>query len=159
MRTMMTIVIGLVVVTTGVMSTASPAVAHTRAAVSMSFTEQEFTPTCSLSDEYYCGRGVMLPYGTATENIHFGGGCNSACDLRTISVADGTLIMSEALVDVTCLSPCQTNGQGEPVSATFHDVIVGGTGVFSSVSGSLDGTIIAAGNTSTVKFVGTILLD
>jgi hypothetical protein len=154
----MTIMIGLAAAVLSVMSVASPAVAETRVKVSMSFTEQEFTPTCSLSDEYYCGRGVMLPYGNATENIHFGGGCNGSCDLRTITVASGTLMMNEFLVDVTCLAPCETNGRGEPISATFHDVIVGGTGVFSNASGSLDGKIIAAGNTSTVKFGGTILL-
>ena len=154
----MTIMIGLAAAVLSVMSVASPAVAETRVKVSMSFTEQEFTPTCSLSDEYYCGRGVMLPYGNATENIHFGGGCNGSCDLRTITVAKGTLTMNEFLVDVNCLAPCETNGRGEPISATFHDVIVGGTGVFSNASGSLDGKIIAAGNASTVKFEGTILL-
>ena len=158
MRKMLTIVVGLAAVLS-VLSGASPASADSRVAVSMTFTEQEFTPTCPLSDAYYCGRGVVLPYGKATENIHFEGGCNGACDLRTISVAAGTLVLNEFLVAVSCLSPCETRGGGDPISATFHDVIVGGTGVFSNASGFVDGSIIAAGNTSTVHFEGTISLS
>jgi hypothetical protein len=136
----------------------APAHASTLVAVSMSFTEQEFLPTCPLSDAYFCGRGIVLPYGNATENIHFEGGCGGECDLRTISLPQGSIVIEEPFNTALCPASCRPRGAGDPVSAVLSDTIVGGTGAFRGASGHLDGFITAAGNQSHVTLTGTIVM-
>ena len=153
--------ISLLLVVTAVLvggTAVAPAAASITVPVSMSFTEQEFTPTCPLSDAYFCGRGIVLPYGKATETIHFEGGCGGGCDLRTIYLRQGSIVIEEPFNTAICPGGCKPRGAGEPVNAVLSDRIIGGTGTFQDAAGHLDGTVTAAGNQSLVTFTGSIVL-
>jgi hypothetical protein len=105
----------------------------------------------------FCGTGVVVPFGHATETIVFGGGCSGKCDLRTITLSGGTLTLEEAFSNPSCPGACQTgNGLGEPFRGTLTDTIVSGTGVFEGASGTLTGTVSADGLESHIKLSGTI---
>jgi hypothetical protein len=136
---------------------APSAAAATEVTVQMSFTEQEFDPNCSLVVGF-CGIGVVLPYGRATETIQFEAGCGGACDLRTISLPEGTLTLEETVPDFSCVGPCDPPGRGHPIKATLSDTVIEGTGIFEGATGHLDGTVTAAGNASLIKLAGSITL-
>ena len=135
-----------------------PASASTSVSVQMSFTEQEFSPSCSLPDGY-CGTGVVKPFGKATETIRFEAGCDGGCDLRTVYLPEGTLLIEESLDSSTCPGSCGSMGAGRPERASFVDVVIGGTGIFAGSSGSLDGFVRASGDASLVQISGSILLS
>lgn len=135
---------------------APSAAAATEVTVQMSFTEQGFDPNCSLVDGF-CGIGVVLPFGPTTETIQFGAGCGGACDLRTIFLPEGTLILEETVPDFSCVRSCD-EGRGHPIKATLSDTVIGGTGIFEGATGHLDGTVITAGNASLIKIAGSITL-
>ncbi len=151
------LVLALMVIGALFAASASPASAATELQVQMTFTEPEFSMNCPFRDRS-CGNGVVVPFGHATETIRFEAGCGGACDLRTIDLAEGTLIMEERFSDVSCPGICGPRGNGDPIRVTLTDTIVGGTGVFEGASGTLSGTVRTAGNTSQIKLSGTILL-
>jgi hypothetical protein len=143
---------------------ASPAMASTSTSVQASFTEpivHDVRSGCAalgLPDGGFCGTGIVVPYGHATETIAFGAGCNGGCDLRKVSVAGGTLVMDETFSNGQCPGSCQPN-PAEPDTGTLTDVIVSGTGIFSGASGELTGAVTAAGLQSHVQLSGTITLS
>jgi hypothetical protein len=97
---------------------------------------------CPVFPEGFCGSGEVVPFGQATETIAFGAGCGGACDLRTITLRDGTLTLEETGT-FRCLGACGTY----PVEAGYGDLtdtVVAGTGVFAGATGSLTGTVRAA---------------
>jgi hypothetical protein len=100
----------------------------------------------------------VIPFGLAAETIDFGAGCGGACDLRTINLAEGSLILEETFSNAQCRGTCQPN-PAEPVSGTLTDVIIGGTGIFEGAAGTLAGSVKAAGKQSQVKLSGTITLS
>jgi hypothetical protein len=108
-----------------------------------------------------CGSGQVKPLGQATDIVVFGAGCGGTCDLRTIYLAGGSLILEETVSDVVCPQVCRP-GPLELASATLTDVVIGGTGMFEGATGTLTGTVrLAASNlrpagTSTVKLSGTL---
>jgi hypothetical protein len=51
-----------------------------------------------------------------------------------------------------------SRGRAEPDSGSLAETVVGGTGIFTGASGSLSGTVRAAGPQSQVKLSGTITL-
>ena len=143
---------------------ASPAMASINTiSVKMSFTEpivqnvKSGCPALSLPNGGFCGTGIVVPYGQATEMIAFGAGCGGGCDLRTVSVASGSLVMYETFSNGQCPGSCQPN-PAEPDSGTLTDEIVSGTGVFSEATGVLTGAVTAAGLQSHVQLSGTITL-
>jgi len=87
--------------------------------------------------------------------IAFGAACAGACDLRAVSVAGGTLVLDETFSNSQCPGSCQPN-PAEPASGSLTDVIVGGTGIFSGATGTLNGAVTAAGLQSHVQLSGTI---
>src|SRR6266568_4929520 len=121
------IVLTLVAAAAALTALASPALASTDVQVQMSFTEPAINPNCTVD-----------PYGPATETIAFGAGCGGTCDLRTVYLSNGTLVIDErALGDGTCPGPpgpyCRpSNGQVfKPfIDVPLSDTIVGGTGIF-----------------------------
>jgi hypothetical protein len=145
------------------MAFASPAMASTNTSVKMSFTEpiiqniNSGCPALGLPDGGFCGTGAVVPYGQATEMIAFGAGCAGGCDLRTVSVADGTLVMNETFSNSQCPGSCHPN-PAQPDTGSLTDVIVRGTGIFSGATGVLTGTVTAAGPQSHVQLSGTITL-
>jgi hypothetical protein len=93
--------------------------------------------------------------------IDFGAGCGGSCDLRTISLAGGSLVLDETFSSPSCPGACEPN-PANPSSGTLTDVVVSGTGIFAGATGTLSGTVRAAGGiigphgTSIVKLAGTI---
>jgi hypothetical protein len=107
-----------------------------------------------------CGTGEVVPLGQATETIQFGVACGGACDLRIITLVDGTLIVNETEEPGgSCPGNCSNRpGYGQPGMGPISDVIVGGTGAYAGASGSLTGTVHLAGNSTQIKLAGTLIL-
>jgi hypothetical protein len=149
------ILIGLVA---AIMMAASPAGASTTASVSMTFNEpkhMDFVSGCPvfLAGQGLCGVGNAVPYGHATETIMFGGACGGGCDLRTVTVAAGTITLHEHL---TSNFVCPGVGAPGACEATLADDVVGGTGLFAGATGSLSGTVTGTGPQSQIQLSGTI---
>jgi hypothetical protein len=144
------IVLALVAAAAALTALASPALAST--GVQMSFTEPAVNPNCTVANGV-CGTGTVDPYGPATETIAFGAGCGGTCDIRTVYLSNGTLVIDErALGDGTCPGPpgpyCRpSNGQVfKPFTdVPLSDTIVGGTGIFQGATGTLSGTVSGEG--------------
>lgn len=129
--------------------------------VSMSFTEpilQDVKSGCPVFPDGFCGTGVVVPFGKATETILFGGACGGDCDFRTVNVAGGSIYLDEFFSNPTCPGSCRPN-RAEPGGGTLTDVVVGGTGMFARASGILSGGVFAAGPQSAIKLSGTITLQ
>jgi hypothetical protein len=112
---------------------------------------------CFVLDHLLCGHGQVIPYGQATEMIVFGGGCGGSCDLRTITLAAGSITFEETSSNFICPGACQPNPSG-PFSGTLTDIVAGGTGEFSGASGNVSGSVTAAGHVAAIKLSGTITL-
>jgi hypothetical protein len=141
---------------------ASHAAANTTTSVSMTFTEPIVpafkSGTCPVVPEGFCGSGEVIPLGHATEMIAFNAGCSGACDLRTITLAGGSIFLEETFSNEACPGVCQPN-PAEPDFGTLTDTVIGGTGTFSGATGSLSGTVRAAGLQSQIKLSGTLSFD
>jgi len=157
---------------------ASAAQAAGDVSVSISLAEPGLNPDCALSDGF-CGAGVMKPFGQATETIEFGAGCGGTCDVRTVSVASGSLVLYESFSapesDFYCPGPpgpCRPS-QGfvfKPFRAPLVEIVAGGTGVFAGATGTLTGALWGVGpaggsqsgelqgGTATIRLTGTIAL-
>jgi hypothetical protein len=136
----------------------------TNVSVSMSFTEPflyDANSGCPGFTEGFCGNGVAVPFGHATEMIVFGGACGGTCDFRTVTVAGGSIYIDESFSNFQCPGVCQPgqNGRGFPGSGTLTDVVVGGTGMFVGATGNLSGSVSFAGAQSQIKLAGTITLQ
>jgi hypothetical protein len=147
-----------------VLAFAAQAVANTTASVTMTFTEP-IVPAfksgdCPVVPDGFCGSGQVIPLGFATETIEFGAGCGGTCDLRTIYLEGGSILIEETFSDPSCPGVCQTGrGNGFPGSGTLTDTIIGGTGIYEGATGTLTGTVKAAGLESQIKLSGTISFD
>jgi hypothetical protein len=153
------LVAGLVIVS---LAFASQAVANTTVSVSMTFTEPVvagFVQGCPVVETGLCGSGEVIPLGHATETIEFGAGCGGTCDLRTITLAGGSIFIEETFSDFACPGICGSQGRGFPFSGTLTDTIIGGTGIFEGATGSLTGTVSTTGPQAQIKLSGTIHFD
>jgi hypothetical protein len=157
----------LILVTIVSAALASSASADTTRFVKMTFAEPVHPSlTCPGFPDVSCGAGEVIPLGQASEILQFGFGCGGSCDLRTIDLAGGSLVLEEAANNERCPSAqsCRP-GPLEVGSASLTDTVVGGTGIFTGATGSLSGTVRLEGSnarpagTSTVKLAGTIHYD
>ena len=133
----------------------------TNVSVSMSFTEpihQDIKSGCPVFPDGFCGTGIVVPFGHATESILFGGACGGNCDFRTVNVAGGSIYLDEFFSNGICPGSCHPN-PAEPGAGTLTDVVVGGTGMFAGASGNVSGRVYAAGPQSAIKLSGTITLQ
>ncbi len=137
----------------GAFLAASPAAASTTQPVKMTFTEPAVNKDCTVTDGF-CGSGWVIPLGFATETIEFNAGCGGTCDLRTINLAGGSILIEETFSNPQC--PSCHGTPADVTSGTLTDVIIGGTGTFVGATGTLSGTVRAAGLTSQIKLSGTI---
>ena len=146
---------------------ASQASANTTQFVTMTFAEPIHPSiTCPGFPDVSCGTGEVIPLGQATEIVVFGAGCGGTCDLRTIYLGGGSLILEETEGGGTCPAGnvCRP-GPLELGRGTFTDVVIGGTGIYEGATGTLTGTVKLEGSnarpagTSTVKLSGTIHYD
>jgi len=139
---------------------ASQAMAATTASVSITLVEAivpDIHSGCFVPEARLCGHGQVIPYGQATETIVFGGGCGGSCDLRTITLAGGSITLEETLSNVICPGACQPN-PSEPFSGMLTDVVASGTGQFAGASGNLSGSVTHAGAVAVIHLSGTITL-
>src|SRR5437764_14864962 len=105
---------------------ASQASANTTQFVTMTFTEPIHPSiTCPGFPDVSCGTGEVIPLGHATEIVIFGAGCSGTCDLRTITLAGGSLILAETGGTGTCPQVCRP-GPLELGRGTFTAVVIGG---------------------------------
>ena len=136
------------------------AMAQTAVPVSMTFTEAQVPSVMSgcIPGVSSCGHGQVKPFGQATEMIvFFTCGTEPECDVRTINLAGGTIFIHEFASNPTCPGACQPN-PAFPFSGTLTDTIVGGTKTFANASGTLTGSVTAAGPAAMIKLSGTITL-
>ena len=113
---------------------------------------------CPAVPEGFCGHGQVIPLGQAADMIEFGAGCGGTCDRRTLTLSSGTIVFDETFSDDACPGSCHPN-PAEPASGNLTDVVVGGTGIFAAASGTLTGTVKAAGGQSQIKLSGVLTLD
>jgi hypothetical protein len=102
---------------------------------------------CPVAPEGFCGTGIVLPFGRATESIQFGAGCGGTCDARTVVLPQGTLILDETFSNGGCRGSCNPN-PAFPQVGTLTDVVAGGTGAFAGATGTLSGSVTVAGGES-----------
>ncbi len=155
----------LLVVMTALAVTVSRASATTAQFVTMTFAEPIHPSiTCPGFPDVSCGTGEVIPLGQASEIVVFGAGCGGTCDLRTVNLPGGSLILEETASGATCPHVCRP-GPLEVGRADLTDVVVGGTGTYEGATGMLTGTVRLEGSnarpagTSTVKLAGTIRYD
>jgi hypothetical protein len=145
------------------LSVPAVAAASTTYAVSAHFVEPIAPPTdCPAAPEGFCGRGRVTPFGRATDMIAFGAGCSGACDIRTIYLSSGTLVLAETFSNPGCPGSCHPN-PASPASGSLTDVVLSGTGIFAGATGTLTGSVKAAGDwipagQSQVTLSGTLVL-
>jgi hypothetical protein len=113
---------------------------------------------CPAAPEGFCGHGQVIPLGQAADMIEFGVGCGGTCDRRTITLSSGTIVFDETFSNGACPGSCHQN-PAEVGSGNLTDVVVSGTGIFAAASGTLTGTVKAAGRQSQIKLSGVLTLD
>jgi hypothetical protein len=101
----------------------------------------------------------MVPFGKATE-IVVDVPCPTTCEQRTITVAQGTLVLDETLSSPSCPGVCNIHGLGLPANAQLTDPVDGAdsSGIFAGASGTLTGTVKVAGPSVQILLSGTITL-
>jgi len=134
---------------------AAPASAATTVRTSLTFVEGSPQQVDCTAVNGFCGTGQVVPFGQATEMIEFGAGCAGACDLRTIKLAGGSLVLAE--IGGPGNEKPNPSGYGQ-FSAPLTDVVVGGTDLFAGATGTLTGTVQGAGRSTIVTLLGSITL-
>jgi hypothetical protein len=108
-----------------------------------------------------CGSGEVIGLGQVTETILFGGWCGGSCDLRTITFANGTKLVTEELFTNPQIPGQSYHSHSGPFSGTLTDTVDGAlsTGMFAGASGTLTGDASAAGGTAIIDLSGPITLS
>jgi len=134
---------------------AAPAFAATTVHTRLTFVEGFAQQAGCTAVSGFCGTGQVAPFGQATETIEFGAGCAGACDLRTIELAGGSLVLAE--IAGSGSEKPNPSGYGQ-FSAALTDVVVGGTDLFAGATGTLTGTVQGAGRSTIITLSGSITL-
>jgi len=134
---------------------AAPASAATTVRTSLTLVEGSPQQVSCTAVNGFCGIGEVVPFGQATETIEFGAGCAGACDLRTIELAGGSLVLAE--IAGSGNEKPNPSGYGQ-FSASLTDDVVGGTGLFAGATGTLTGTVQGAGRSTIITLSWPITL-
>jgi hypothetical protein len=143
---------------------ASQAAAATTVLVSMTLAEplKAGTPGNSVCPDIglavNCGSGEVLPFGHATEEVNIGV-CGDTCNIREIDLIQGSIVLQETVTDFSCPGVCGSHTFSPPGTISIADVVIGGTGIFSGATGSLDGTVGVGGWHGVVALTGTIIIN
>jgi hypothetical protein len=144
---------------------ASQAIAATTVPVSMTLIEplKAGTPGNSvcpdIAIDFNCGSGEVLPFGHATEEVSLNV-CGGLCNFREIDLAQGSIFLQETVTNFSCPGICGSQGLfGGRLTISLADVVIGGTGIFTGATGTLDGTVGTGGWHATVTLSGTITLN
>ncbi len=126
---------------------------------------------CS-GDVFFCGSGTIAGFGRATDEVvltyfepetAFETGCSPLTLLRTITLTDGSTLVTEetgtvCFPGVTFGTPGSFRSYGNPAFFTGTYTIVEGTGVFEGATGSGTSTFKNAGDVVHATLSGTITL-
>jgi hypothetical protein len=162
-------VVAVAVTVGAALALAAPSFADTTVNAKATFTEgiaKQFGCTATPGPfGLSCGAGNMVPFGSATEFIQFGagptcpGGPTTCDDLRTITVAGGTLMTEEVFSSPSCPGQCNP-GHGRashPGSGTLTDTVVAGSGIFADAIGDvLTGSVKGAGGSTQIQLSGPL---
>ena len=115
-------------------------------------------PCPDIGIDVNCGTGEVIPFGQATEIVSIGV-CGETCNLRSIILPQGQILLRETAGDFSCPGACESQWpHGSPLNATLTAVVVDGTGIFQGASGTLTGTLRVAAFQAQVKYTGTLTL-
>jgi hypothetical protein len=112
---------------------------------------------CPVAPEGVCAAGRVDPYGSATETVEFGVACGGACDLRTVYLPQGTLVLQETFSNPLCPGPSAPSCR-QSLSGDLTDVVLSGTGIFEGATGLLVGRVRASGPEAESRLSGTLTL-
>lgn len=126
---------------------------------------------CS-ADVFFCGSGSIAGFGAATDEVvltnfepetAFETGCSPAVLLRTITLTDGSTLVTEetgtvCFPGVTFGNPGSFVSYGNPAFFTGTYTILEGTGVFEGATGSGTSRFQTAGDAALSRLSGTITL-
>ena len=139
---------------------AMPAAAVTSVPVKLTFAEPlragwpGSEPCPNIGSDVNCGSGEVIPFGHATQIVSIGA-CGESCNFRWIDLADGSLLLREAVSDFACPGACVAEW---PFSATLTAVIVDGKGRYEGATGTLTGSLRGTGSQAQIKYEGTLTL-
>ena len=144
--------IALVIALIGALTTfAGPTVASSAQPVSMTLAEP-LLQDCSVAIGF-CGSGEVIPLGHATETLDLVAGT------RTLILANGSIVLAEELTDLACPGKCFSQSHRiPPVSGQLTDTVIGGSGAYAGASGTLTGSVQAAGLVHVVMLSGSLHL-
>jgi hypothetical protein len=143
---------------------ASQAVAATTVSVRMMLAEplKAGTPGNSvcpdIAIEVNCGSGEVLPIGHATEEVSLNV-CGDLCNFREIDLPQGSIFLQETVTNFSCPGVCGSQTFSPPGTVSLADVVIGGTGIFTGATGTLDGTVGVGGWHGVVTLTGTLTLN
>lgn len=158
---MRSFLIGIATAVAALAVTAS-APAATSQPVAITITESLRAPVFQTCPDIWidrnCGTGQLRPFGQATSIVAIGI-CGDDCNIRSLTVSDGTIVLREIVSDVTCPGACASEWpHGGAFRATLTATVVDGTGAFAGATGTLSGTLRAVAYDAQIKYAGAIAL-
>lgn len=147
---------------------ASPAMAQSTVNISATFHDQVGGPVhspFSCAPFTNCGSGEVTGLGQASQSITFFDACGPDCALQTITLADGSTLVTEAVL-IDCSAPGVSgdaqppSAYGHPFSCTFSGPVEGSasTGMFAGAAGTVAGELRAGGGVGIFEESGSITL-
>lgn len=163
MRRFAFLILGIV----GALALSGPAMASSTVYIKATFDEPVGGPIHSpfvCPPGTSCGAGQVLGFGQARDVVLFGAGCGGSCDLDTITVADGSTLVSDEVAS-NFARPGESwhegpTAYGNPFTLTLTNTVDGSlsTGTFAGATGTLTGQVSVAGGHATVTLAGWITL-
>jgi len=128
-------------------------------------------PAANCPEPYFsCGRGavngVQITEGVQHIDVAPVGDGPEDYELRTLFFSDGsTVTLKELALFDELIKPgksgetpacCGNQSYGNPIVVPLQEEIVGGTGTFEGITGTVSGTLSIAGGTAIIRLSGTV---